>query len=328
MAPTAYCSFPPPFRRLLVVSVLLLATVWLSFTWFDRIGTLHRTYDRTFDPIVKRDAHSESVAAPPLVQVPVSLRSPFDGGEEPGTPLGFVSTGTVLILTPLKNARRHLDGYFERISTLAYNQSLISLGFLISDSLDGTIDYLRSKLSQLDSSLSLSGQGLSPHGVNLQKPGTTQLGSNRKRTKGWYRHVTVLQKDFGYFISEEGRHQYEIQGGRRALLAASRNTLLFSTLADHEWVLWLDVDVAFYPPTLLSDLIALDRDVLAPSCMFDSGQGKLLPYDLNSFVETNETREIMKGMEEDEVLVDGYEWLGVRTGRRYASDGGGLVFGA
>ncbi|KXS19814.1 glycosyltransferase family 62 protein [Gonapodya prolifera JEL478] len=57
-------------------------------------------------------------------------------------------------------------------------------------------------------------------------------------------------------------------------------------------------------------------DVLAPSCMFDSGGGRLQPYDLNSFVETEETRRIMKEMDDDEVLVDGYEWLGVRTGRR------------
>ena len=59
------------------------------------------------------------------------------------------ATKTVLILTPVKNAASFLDAYFDGLAKLSYPVSAISLGFLESDSDDGTYDRIRDWLENL-----------------------------------------------------------------------------------------------------------------------------------------------------------------------------------
>ena len=47
-------------------------------------------------------------------------------------------TDKVLILTPVKDACRFLDGYFQGLMRLTYPSHLLSLGLLESDSYDET----------------------------------------------------------------------------------------------------------------------------------------------------------------------------------------------
>jgi hypothetical protein len=145
--------------------------------------------------------------------------------------------GTVLILTPVKDAAAHLDGYCERLLQLTYPHGEVSLGFLESDSGDGTF------------------QSLSRHGRRLRKE---------------FRRVGLWKKDFGYQVPT-GIHRgaEPVQAQRRAILAKSRNHLLVHALDDEEWVLWLDVDVIEYPPDIIERLLATGKDVVQPHCVLD-----------------------------------------------------------
>lgn len=140
-----------------------------------------------------------------------------------------------LILTPLKNAAKHLDRYFENISNLEQDLSTISLGFLISDSVDGTHEKLQAKIAD--------------------------FGHH-------FRSVTVTQKDFNYSVPDAlHRWSENVQPPRRTVLAKSRNHLLFAALRDEDWVLWLDVDVYSYPKDVITQMLATGKSILHPNCV-------------------------------------------------------------
>jgi hypothetical protein len=145
----------------------------------------------------------------------------------------------VLILTPVKQAARHLDRYFELIGRLEYPPERISLGLLESDSTDGTFERLQERLPAL-----------------------------RER----FAKVTLVKRDFGFQIpAGSPRWTPPFQLARRVILAKSRNHLLFAALADEEWVLWVDVDLADYPPDILTALLATGKDIVHPHCVTRPG---------------------------------------------------------
>jgi peptide chain release factor subunit 1 len=153
-------------------------------------------------------------------------------------PAPAMRAGTVLILTPVKDAAAHLDGYCERLRQLTYPHGAISLGFLESDSSDETF------------------QALSRHARRLRKE---------------FRRVGLWKRDFGYKLPASIRHSEPIQAQRRAILAKSRNHLLAHALEDEEWVLWLDADVIEYPPDIIERLLATGRDLVQPHCVLEYG---------------------------------------------------------
>lgn len=141
----------------------------------------------------------------------------------------------VTILTPVKDAASLAAGYFERLGRLSYPAASLSLALLESDSRDGTFGAFR-----------------------------RELDAHRAR----FRQAALYQKDFGYFIPEGlPRWAPEIQLQRRAVLARSRNHLLFRGLGDADWALWLDADVIGFPADLIERLIAFDRDIVHPHCV-------------------------------------------------------------
>jgi len=144
----------------------------------------------------------------------------------------------VLILTPIKDAADCLEDYCTRLSRLTYPHSFISLGFLESDSVDGTYEALRLQVSSL---------------------------------KQRFRRVGLWKRDFGYRVPA-GIHRgaEPVQLERRTVLAKSRNHLLFHALDDEEWVLWLDVDVIAYPSDLIERLLATGKDIVQPHCVLQS----------------------------------------------------------
>jgi hypothetical protein len=148
-----------------------------------------------------------------------------------------VRAGTVLILTPVKDAAACLDEYCERLRRLTYPHDAISLGFLESDSVDETFQVLSRRLRRL-----------------------------RKE----FRRAGLWKKDFCYQLPTGINRGVEpIQAQRRAILAKSRNQLLFHALDDEEWVLWLDVDVIEYPPDIIERLLATGKDLVQPHCVLD-----------------------------------------------------------
>lgn len=145
----------------------------------------------------------------------------------------------ILILTPMKNAARFLDRYFSNLASLEQDPADISLGFLISDSTDNTAEAIENRLPAL-----------------------------RER----YRSVTVIERDFGFTIPEGlDRWSAAVQAPRRAVLAKSRNHLLFAALGNEDWVLWIDVDVASYPTYVLTEMIATGKTILHPNCVIEPG---------------------------------------------------------
>ncbi|ORZ03181.1 hypothetical protein BCR43DRAFT_431762 [Syncephalastrum racemosum] len=190
----------------------------------------------------------------------------------------------VLILTPFKDAARHIEKYFDNVNRLTYPHHLISLGFLVSDSSDGTIEKLHEHAKW--------------------------FANNRQEDWQKFHRISIFRKDFKFELgNDESRHAFGVQVERRKIMAKSRNTLLSSALTEEiAWVLWLDGDVVEYPATILEELIAQDKDVIAPNCWWHS-YNEEGGYDKNNWQETPESREFQKTLQPDDVLVEGYPEL-------------------
>jgi hypothetical protein len=156
-----------------------------------------------------------------------------------------VSDSRVLILTPVKNAAAHLRTYFSLLGRLDTTGLRLSIGFLESDSSDGSYDALAAAVPSL---------------------------SDR------FERVTLLRHDYG-FHPPGPRWAPAIQRQRREILARSRNRLLSGALRDEDWVLWLDADLVAYPAELLIRLLEAGHDIAVPFCVKIDGT----PFDLNTF---------------------------------------------
>ena len=171
---------------------------------------------------------------------------------------------TILILTPVKNAGRHLEGYFRNLRSLSYPKSRISLGLMDSDSDDTPsasiiakltasresnsrinrvlTHYLKNASSRVNSSSSSGGGAMKRAHADDATPRLTgtmgKLLVELPKLSEEFRRVTIFQHDFGLSLSRADRHSEAMQLQRRALLARSRNHLLSTALRDEEWVLW------------------------------------------------------------------------------------------
>jgi hypothetical protein len=146
---------------------------------------------------------------------------------------------SVLILTPVKQATEHLDRYFSLLGQLTYPRERVSLGLLESDSTDDTFNCLQARLPAL---------------------------------RAHFAHVTLAQRHFGFHLPPETpRWAPPFQLARRAILAKSRNHLLFAALRDEDWVLWIDIDVADYPADVVTQLLDTGKDIVHPHCVTRPG---------------------------------------------------------
>lgn len=161
----------------------------------------------------------------------------------------------VLILTPAKNATEFIDGYFERLCSLTFDHSRLSVALLESDSTDGTYEKLREKVD---------------------------IYSSR------FRSLKLFKRD--YNLKQPARlYRWDSawQMARRSILARSRNQLLMRALDDEDWVLWLDIDVIEYPADLLERLLSLGLDILHPECVRQYGGPS---FDLNAWKDEGKLR--------------------------------------
>jgi peptide chain release factor subunit 1 len=146
---------------------------------------------------------------------------------------------SVLILTPIKDAVSCLETYFAGLRSLDYPSELLSLGLLEGDSTDGTFEKFQAGLKEFSSK---------------------------------FASARIWKKDFHFQIPpHKKRWDRSLQQARRSVLAKSRNFLLFSALQEHDWVLWLDVDVIDYPPDLIRRLLAAGKDIVQPHCVKEFG---------------------------------------------------------
>jgi hypothetical protein len=95
--------------------------------------------------------------------------------------------------------------------------------------------------------------------------GTEQrLAALRRGLEQRFRRVSLWKEDFGFRPSGP-RWAPELQRQRRSILARSRNLLVERALApEHEWVLWIDVDMVGLPPDLIQRLTAAGQDIVVP----------------------------------------------------------------
>lgn len=197
----------------------------------------------------------------------------------------YSPTDHILILTPLMDAARYLDNYFQKLGQIDYPAELISLGFLVSTATED---------SSKDPTL-----------LSLQK----HIATLRVHPDRRYRRITVFhQKSEPSSVTHDRRHGYEHQAARRKILAQCRNALLMSTLIDESWVLWLDGDVVDYAPDLLPKLIKYNKDIIAPNCFrFESSwfMTKNVPYDRNNWIETKESLANQRALEKEDILFEG-----------------------
>ncbi|KAF9970102.1 Golgi mannosyltransferase complex subunit [Actinomortierella ambigua] len=220
----------------------------------------------------------------------------------------------LLILTPLLNAAGQLDAYFSSIQTIDYPKHLISLAFLVSVRESDTT------LRQLTKNVrALTGPGSS------SPDATTDMAEEAERSQ--YRRITVLHERATSSHSHKERHRHSLQTSRRQILAKCRNTLVVTALQDEAWVLWLDVDVVGYAPTLVRELMALDTDVVIPNCFVRRRRWSLFgpkeelsPYDRNNWIETVESMAHQRALDEDDILFEGYEADGHVTHRISMAD--------
>lgn len=210
---------------------------------------------------------------------------PQSAPDVPGSELLQSGYPNVLILSPLKKVSNHIDRYFTLLHSLSYPKNSISLGFLVSDSDDGSYDRVR-------------------HHFLTRKHTVTNQSEK-------YREVTLIHQDFHYHPGENWLdvHGMRNQIPRRKVLAKSRNYLLFSALRpQHDWVLWIDSDVSHFAPTLIEDLLGFtgpERHVLVPNSFWRNEKGDELPYDRNSWAETDASRQFLEGTGEV-VVFEGY----------------------
>jgi hypothetical protein len=213
----------------------------------------------------------------------------FEAGGDVSDPLSprDPSLPRVLVLTPVKNSADHLGRYFRMLRNLTYDAAALSLGMLDGDSTDAPTE------KQAQTLLSL---GYDPSDVSSMSGTLARILVEvpLMLEAGWAA-VTTVSHNFNFSLPRAVRHGIDAQKGRRAVLSKSRNHLVSSALRDEDWVLWVDSDLAWYPPSVLDTLIRAalrgrpdgkDRgkplEILVPNCVMQAGvRGR--SYDLNSW---------------------------------------------
>jgi hypothetical protein len=295
------------FRLFAILSTILLTSTiyWLFFT--HRYPPYYSHYPRTahspfeIDPNDDNDARGGGQTRVIFNQhVPVEIHSSsiqyVDLNNIMSTSGAAQRHERVLVLTPLRDAVPYLPKYFELLEKLSYPHWLTDLAFLVSDSKDETLAHLSLALDRIQS---------------------------HKNPAIPFASVQIVTKDFGLTTSQdvEDRHAFEYQAPRRMAMARARNYLLYTALKPHHsWVYWRDVDIVESPPSIIEDLISHNKDVIVPNIWFhrlnDQGVDVEGRFDYNSWVDTAKTKNMLKKLDTDTVVVEGYK-SHFDTGRIY-----------
>jgi len=193
---------------------------------------------------------------------------------------------TVLILTPLA---RFYQEYWDNLLSLSYPHELISLGCILAKTKEGN-----AATAALQAAIA-----------------KTQSGSQKKR----FASITILRQDTESPLSSQAegeRHKIENQKMRRAAMAKARNSLLFTTMGPTtSWVLWMDGDIIETPESLIQDLAAHDKPIIAPNCFQryyneETKERDVRGYDFNNWVDSPTAKEMGARMGNDDILLEGY----------------------
>jgi mannan polymerase complexes MNN9 subunit len=193
----------------------------------------------------------------------------------------------VLLLTPMA---RFYQEYWDNLMKLSYPHELITLGFILPKNKEGNA---------------------ATTALQQQITKTQKQGPEKDRFKS----IIILRQDFDPPLQsqdESERHKMQNQRERRAAMSKARNSLLFTTLGPStSWVLWLDADIVETPPTLIQDLAAHDKPIVAPNCFQrfynkESQKQDERPYDFNNWQDSGKAEELASKMGPDDILLEGY----------------------
>ncbi|AGO13619.1 AaceriAGL259Cp [[Ashbya] aceris (nom. inval.)] len=199
------------------------------------------------------------------------------------TPTPAANGEQVLILSPMQVFHQE---YWDNLLALTYPRKYMALGFILPRTATGNV-----AMKRLEAAIK-----------------KVQTGPKEER----FAKITILRQDSQSFdkLHSQERHAFEVQKERRASMALARNELLFSTLGPHtSWVLWLDSDIIETPKTLIEDMTAHDKAVLAANVWQhheDKGVLEDVPYDFNNWAESDIGLELAAELPEDEVILEGY----------------------
>ncbi|KAJ2063718.1 Mannan polymerase II complex anp1 subunit [Coemansia sp. S146] len=139
-----------------------------------------------------------------------------------------------------------------------------------------------------------------------------------------FKRFDIFGQDFFYSLPRNQRHIRDKQRDRRTMMARARNYLWTRALGNEQWVLWIDGDLEYYPPSIIHDMMSYDKDILVPNCLIRKpnghGKWKNILYDLNSWQETPMSRSIIGKLEDDIFLVEGGENPPLVSHRKYLND--------
>lgn len=183
----------------------------------------------------------------------------------------------LLVLTPLlsrADAADHLERYFDLLDKTTYPNRLISIGLLITDSMDGALEVVEAQVKRLEN-----------------------------RWFNRFHEIHVYTRDFPFLQSTA----QDTIAYRRTVMARARNFLLASALRDyHSWVAWLDVDLVQYPATIFDDLMRVSHaDVIVPNCLMFRTDQCFWAYDRSNWQDTDYSLERQKHFGQDYVFVEG-----------------------
>lgn len=258
----------------------------------------------------------------------------YDLQDYEGTPKGKENEEIVLLLVPLRNAEKVLPLMFRNMMNITYNHNLIDIAFLVSDCSEGdhTLEALyeyttamqEGKLLPILEAKELQTKGKGVFGSSdlylkympqdyveqVKKSYSPPYHSEYEKP---FRSIQIYQKDFGQVIGQgfSDRHDVKIQGIRRKLMGRARNWLLSTALKPyHSWVYWRDVDIEMSPGDILEFMMhfAGGFDVIVPNVWrpLPTFLGREQPYDLNSWIESEDGLKLAKTLDEDDVIVEGY----------------------
>lgn len=169
------------------------------------------------------------------------------------TPVSSAGVGSLLVLTPVKNAAHHAGAWADRVLSMRGSCDRMEVAVLVGDSDDGSVAAFAKAMERL------AEEGIA---------------------------VSLIEHDYGFRIPDGvPRWAPEYQFERRVILAKSRNRLLFAALRDHDWVLWLDADVVSFEPGIVETMISSGADLVQPHCVREPGG---VTFDLNAWTDFGE----------------------------------------
>lgn len=191
----------------------------------------------------------------------------------------------ILVVTPVKDASSHVHRYMRLLANISagYPPARLSLSILDGDSSDVPSAQDLALVRALEPGLDTAGMSATS--------AQFIIAAHQLRVAGWA-GVTITRHDLGYKLDRDGRHAHGVQEERRGALARARNHALYAGLqSQHEWVLWLDSDLAKVPQETLSRMLqavhcARGEDeeggpgILVPNVVMSPGGRS---YDLNSW---------------------------------------------